>query len=143
MNTSTVETYMFADDTKLLHQITCEADCEALQRELVNLEQWSSKWKLKFNASKVTVLHFDKKSHRTYNFTLNGSVLTRNSSQTDLGLIVTSDLSWTNHHDYIIARAYKQLGLARHVFGRNCSLCLNKSLYLTLVRSQMTYGSQI
>ena len=34
---------------------------EALQSELVNLEEWSSKWKLKFNA-KITVLHLDKKN---------------------------------------------------------------------------------
>ena len=47
---------MFADDTKIFKDITLENDIQALQRDLVKLEEWSSIWLLKFHPDKCKVL---------------------------------------------------------------------------------------
>ena len=53
--------------------------------------------------------------------------------------------SWSPraHHDMILAKAYKQLGLICRTFSSSMSIRAKKILYLTLVRSQVTYCSQI
>ena len=61
----------------------------------------------------------------------------------DLGLQISSDMSWSKHYDSITAKAYKYLGLLRRVFNSCHSIRARKLLYLTLVRSQLTYCSQL
>ena len=48
---------LFADDTKLWRTIVTESDGEILQRDLVSLDQWSSKWLMGFNVGKCKVMH--------------------------------------------------------------------------------------
>ena len=43
---------MFADDTKLYHEIDNIGDCETLQQDLNSLSVWSKPWLLEFNAEK-------------------------------------------------------------------------------------------
>ena len=38
-------------------------------------------------------------------------------SHKDLGLVLSEDLSWNKHYTFIIARAYKILGLIRRTFS--------------------------
>ena len=47
---------MFADDTKVYRQIEEVNDCEILQRDLDELQNWSKQWLLTFNESKCVVL---------------------------------------------------------------------------------------
>ena len=47
---------LFADDTTLMKNVTSSDDADALQRDLDELEEWSSKWLLKFNPEKCHVL---------------------------------------------------------------------------------------
>ena len=65
-----------------------------------------------------------------------------------VSIIVSSDLSWTNYilYIYIAAQAYKILGLLRQFFY-NCNSIHSKKLfyinYISLVKSQLIYGSQV
>ena len=52
-------------------------------------------------------------------------------------------MSWRNHLKQITARAYKILGLIRRSFTSTLCPTAKKNLYLSLVRSQLAYGSQI
>ena len=61
-------------------------------------------------------------------------------SHKDLGLVLSEDLSWSKHYNFITARAYKVLGLIRCTFSS--SHCPNTvlKLYISLVplsRSQL------
>ena len=60
-------------------------------------------------------------------------------SHKDLGLVLSEDLSWSKHYNFIIARAYKVLDLIRHTFSS--SHCPNTvlKLYISLIRSQLFY----
>ena len=83
------------------------------------------------------------KSSSSHGYSINSCVIQNDSQHKDLGIIVSSDLSWTNHILYIAAKAYKILALLRRSF-RNCnSVHSKKLLYISLVRSQLIYGSQV
>ena len=56
--------------------------------------------------------------------------------------MITSNLSWSNQCNMITAKAYKQLGLIRRSFTTNC-VSAKTQLYISLVRSQLLYCSQI
>ena len=49
--------HLFADDTKLYRGVTTLEDHKALQDDLTNLEDWSTKWNLCFNSNKCKVMH--------------------------------------------------------------------------------------
>ena len=61
----------------------------------------------------------------------------------DLGIMVSDDLSWSNHLTHITNKAYKKLGLLRRSLCYNNSTSTKKRLYVTLIRSQLLYCSQI
>ena len=56
---------------------------------------------------------------------------------------MSCDLKWSNHLKHIPVQAYKVLGLIRRSFSSGLHISAKKNLYLSLVRSQLTYGSQI
>ena len=55
---------------------------------------------------------------------------------------MTSNLSWSRHHHLITTRPYRSLGLIRRSFSTN-STYTKWQLYLSLIRSQLTYCSLI
>ena len=65
-------------------------------------------------------------------------MLSPSDSHCDLGVTVSFDLSWNKHFDYTTAKAYRSLGLRRHSFSNSVSIPVKKTLYISLVRSQLT-----
>ena len=61
----------------------------------------------------------------------------------DLGLLVQHSLNWTNHHNNISAKAYAILSQLKRNFSLANSQFTKKCLYKSLVRSQLTYCSQL
>ena len=57
--------------------------------------------------------------------------------------MVSNDLTCDKHYEYIIARAYKVLGLIRRTFNMSHYPLAKAKLYITLVRSQLTYCTQL
>ena len=74
---------------------------------------------------------------------LNGSPIKSASSCKDLGIIVSSDLSWSQHYNMIISKAYCHLVLIHHTFSVSIPIRAKKLLYLSLVRSQLMCCSQV
>ena len=65
------------------------------------------------------------------------------SKQRDLGILDKNDLTWTDHYNYICSKAYRSLNLIRRTISVSSSTKTKKFLYLSLVRSQLTYCSQL
>ena len=61
----------------------------------------------------------------------------------DLGLLASNDLTWDKHYSFIIARVYKILGLICHTFSTSYYSSAKIKLYTSLVRSQLTYCTQL
>ena len=135
---------MFADDTKCYRPISCPNDSLLLQRDLDSISEWRAAWNLSFNSTKCAALHFSRSpSSSSSTYYLNGDSISDMVCHRDLGVIMSRDLSWSNHYDYISAKAYKTLGLIRHSFHHISSISTKRTLYISLIRPQILYGSQI
>ena len=142
--------YLFADDTKCLKAISSDLDSLQLQQDLNSLSAWSTDWKLSFNELKCILLSFQSSNTSaltptttTTSYQVNGHVIAPKSQHRDLGVVMSHDLSWTGHLSLIVKQAYKKLGLLRRSFSATTSISAKKSLYLSLVRSQLVYCSQV
>ena len=59
-----------------------------------------------------------------------------------LGILYNHNLTWTEHYKHITAKAYNTLGLLRRTF-KTKNIQAKKHLYISLVRSQLLYCSQL
>ena len=62
------------------------------------------------------------------------------TSHKDLGVVITSDLKWNAHLEFILSKAYKVLYLLRRTFNTTNSITTKKFLYLCLIRSRVPFG---
>ena len=138
--------YLFADDTKCLSHINNLGDSLSLQDDLNLLTSWSNHWKLIFNTLKCAVLRFSPSlsiSAPSPTYYISGHPVLQREFHKDLGIVMSHDLSWDNHYKYILSNAYKMLGLLRRTFPKVDCVQAKKALYLSLVRSKLTYCSPI
>ena len=141
---SSSKIFLFADDTKCLKTVNTYSDCLSLQSDLHNLTIWSQSWNLNFNVAKCALLQFSSGSSSiAFNYTINKNLISVQEHHRDLGVTMSSDLSWKEHMLNISSRAYKTLSLIRRSFSEGHSPQTKRLLYLSLVRSQLTYCSQI
>ena len=131
---------MFADDTKLYHQIRIHEDCSILQDDLNSLAAWTDKWLLRFNATKCVVIKI--KMSFLYMYTLNGHVLEQVSTQKDLGVTISDSLKPSEHIATIIKKANQRTGLIRRCFS-NLTKDKVLILYTSLVRPILEYVSPV
>ena len=135
---------LYADDTKCYKGIATIDDCLDLQSDLDLLYEWSVKWKLNFNATKCKILSVNRsKNPVSFYYNLNGHVLERVNDIKDLGVTVTQDLNWSTHIENILCKANKVSGLIKRTLGHNATQEAKKQLYLSMVRSNVEYCSQI
>ena len=137
-------TRLYADDTKLYNAIKSCQDCDHLQEALSYANGWSKQSNIDFNVSKCKVLTISRRrSPIESNYYLGSTELMRVDSEVDLRVTVTSKLSWNQHILLTVSKANKMLGLLR----RTCPLLTNRdarrTLYLSLVKSQMCYATEI
>ena len=61
----------------------------------------------------------------------------------DLGITMSANLQWSDHIRCISSRAYRFLGLICRSFSMGLDPISKRTLYISFVRSQLTYCSQI
>ena len=133
--------YLFADDTKCLKFISNPADSIQLQDDINSLNHWSEQWSLLFNPTKIVQISF--KPNLQTSYAIGTSLITKVESHKDLGIILSSSLIWDAHYNQIIAKAYSILGLLRRTFSLQNHTRSKKQLYISLVRSQLLYCSNL
>ena len=136
---------MFADDTKCFAPVVSPVDCLSLQNNLNSLVIWSEQAKLLFNHTKCSSMRFSNSSSLLPppSYTINGIDIPNRNLVKDLGIWLSSDLDWSHHYQQICAKAYKMLSLIRRNISPQCSPDLKRALYLCLIRSQLSFCSQL
>ena len=81
----------FAGDTKLYGIVSAQSQAESMQNDLNGLTLWTSRWQMKFNTDKCSVMHIGARNMQ-YPYTMNGKVLQQVEAQSDLGVIIRKDL---------------------------------------------------
>ena len=76
-------------------------------------------------------------------YTINDVTVPTVAQYKDVGVIISSNLSFTAHLNRILSKAYNSLGMIKRAVPSNCGMALKRTLYLTLVRRQVTYCSQV
>ena len=128
---------MFADDTKVL-AIQSPNDALMLQEDINNLENWSSESGLQFNETKCKAQSITRKTNpipTTYSIT--DSALIPIKHERDLGVWISSDLTFNKHINEQCTQAKKMLGYIRRNTRTINSVKTRRTIYLTLVRSHL------
>ena len=68
--------------------------------------------------------------------------VTTSDQHKDLGIFISSNLNFSLHHETVSSKAYRMLGLLHRTFVTHSTI-VKKKLYLSLIRSRLTYCSQI
>lgn len=105
----------------------------------------SHKWNLHFNESKCILMQYHKPKGPTlsHDYTMERNLISSHISHKDLGIVLQSDLSWSTQYDIMCSKAYKIIALLKRSFCMANSVSTKRKLYLSLVRSKLTYCSQL
>ena len=135
---------LFADDTKLVKSIQTFNDSLDLQKDIDSMVDWCREWKLSLNENKCAAIRYSllSKCNTQPTYTIKGTLVETTSTHRDLGIIVDQNLSWAKHYNHISLKAYRSLHFIRRTIP-HAPVYLKKQLYITLVRSHLTYCSQL
>ena len=130
---------MFADDLKMLanpHRV------DVIESDIRVLERWEDTWLLRFNTSKCKVLHLATNNNPRIDYFLDGNKLAEVESESDLGLVISSDLKWDEHIKSSLNKANKMIAwISRNVICR--SKVVMTKIYKCLIRPHLEYCVQL
>ncbi|PZC70519.1 hypothetical protein B5X24_HaOG215757 [Helicoverpa armigera] len=133
---------LYADDLKLYACVDTVSDCEAIQRDIDLVYDWSVHNKMEFNSSKCFVMTFGRKQHPiTFEYKINGSIVTRSSTMKDLGVVFDQKLTFHDHITTVAKESFKRLGFVLRNSRDFQHKHVIKLLYSTLVRSKLEASS--
>ena len=138
------EFLLFADDLKIYKCVSSLSDSLSLQSDLDRLSEWCLLNHMELNISKCHVLRLSRcKNPLLLPYEIAGTQLSSVDVTRDLGVLIDSSFSFTQHIQHIVAVSNKVLGfLTRSCadFANPTTLCY---LYNTLVRPHLEYASVI
>ena len=136
---------LYADDILLYRPISSQEDYALLQRDIDNIDSWVSDNYLQFNVAKCKYMLISRRRHRVPPpvFTISNLQLEEVESFKYLGLLFTTDLSWTTHITSICAKAKQILGMLYRQFYQQSQPGTLLKLYTSLVRPHLEYASPV
>ena len=136
---------MYADDILMFKPIECAEDFTAFQEDINSISDWVDINYLQFNVQKCKfTLVSRRKNQLMYpDLLLCGQPLQRVDTYKYLGLLVSSDLSWSDHVSSIRSKARKLLGMLYRRFYAHSNSDALFHLYQSLVRPHLEYASSV
>ena len=133
---------LFADDTKIFHEIKSIDDQELLQSDINNMFEWSNKWLLRFHPDKCKVMRIGAKEEDAYKYSLDDKILSYTEEEKDLGVTIDNKLKFETHIANKVNTANKVMGIIRRSFTH-----LDKTtfirLFKALVRPHLEYANPV
>ena len=124
--------------------INCDDDQMLFQNDLDKLYHWSQRNLMDFNSKKCKIMRITKKQVPfTNRVHLSDTVLEEVKEFKDLGILTNNGLSWNSHIDMITAKANRMLGLIKRTCMDLKDKSTLKTLYCSLVRSNLEYCSVV
>ena len=135
----------FADDTRLQRGIVEESDCVELQRDLDKVYSWSEEIGMVFNAGKFELLRFwlDREAAPDILYMApDGGPIEEKDCLRDLGVRISTDLSFNVQIDMTVMSSSKMAGWALRSFRRRGKY-LMLTILRTLIQPRLDYCSQL
>ena len=137
---------LYADDMLIYKAISASSNYRELQEDINIIFQWSVENLLTFNTVKCKCMLLSKKRTTIDSYPtmmLNDQPLEIVQQYKYLGLLVSSNLSWTPHIRSICNKARRILCLIYRKFLRNTDCFVTLRLNLALVRPHLEYAVQV
>lgn len=135
---------LYADDLKFFKSISNLKDFSDLQEDLDRVVMWSDRNGLPFNVSKCFSMSYHRRRNTLMTeYRVKGHVLAFVNEIFDLGVVFDFKLSFNNHLNYIIPKAYSMFAFIRRNSDRCFDHYTKKTLFTSFVRSKLEYASFI
>ncbi|KAJ3655423.1 hypothetical protein Zmor_014555 [Zophobas morio] len=128
----------YADDLKIYG---ISSDHQKIKRDLTITERWCEDWLLPLNTSKCKLLYIGKNNPR-HRYFINNVELSTCDEYLDLGVLITSSLSWSEHLTRIIAKANKIIYLVSKTFVKP-SVETTAKIYKTYIRPILEFANNV
>ena len=129
---------LFADDSKPHTSLHLPTSCSSLQGNLNNLLKWSVDMKMKFNPKKCKVMHISRKKFpNKHQYNLDDQSFEQVTNIKELGITVSSNLSWSKHIKVTVAKSKKTLGLIKRICRYINDCATRRLLYCSLVSNTL------
>ena len=116
-----------------------------LQRILIDLEKFCSKWRIKLNPEKTWCINFhnNRQNDNTPRLWLKGELLQYKKTCKFLGITFDNKLTFNDHIQDIVTRAQRRLNLLKALRGQSWGASPETILYSyrTFIRPLLEYGS--
>ena len=122
------------------YYFSIDTQSNLLQNDINALFNHGNSWHLFFKILSVHTCIFPGTDTPTYY--INNMEISKKTETKDLGMTFNSNLHWDQHYKNITSRAYKCLYLLKRTFNTHATAS-KKLLYISLVRSQLIYCSQL
>ena len=125
------EVFLYADDTKVFHEISNMNDVEALQADLNNMLDWSKESLLRFHPDKCVCMRIGKlppnMDVKACPYSMEGKQ-ERSEEEKDLGVVIDTNLNFAKHISSMINKANSVAGLINlgpllSILMLQCSRC--------------------
>ncbi|MGH9708527.1 MAG: RNA-directed DNA polymerase [Candidatus Acidiferrales bacterium] len=137
-------TLLFADDLKLYRTIDSTVDCDLLQRDLDDLNQWCTDNRLPLNINKCKVMTFTlKKNQCIYQYGIQFTLLERVEEFRDLGVYFDSKLSFNTHVHKTREASIRMMGFVLRTCKHFDNICSLKVLPTSLIFKTITNNNQV
>ena len=141
-------TAMFADDT-LVYDVRCNSSsCCSVASNLPRLNVWAQNWNVTFNACKSADMLISRRrtgiSRLPPTLSLQGEQVPRCREMKHLGVVLTKQLSWSAHVQYLVRKvASKVVLLKRMAYNLHLPSYAVERCYLSMVRPILEYASPV
>ena len=136
--------YLLADDTKISKDICSLSDSSDLQYDIDSLLCLCTQWNMFLHSGKCVTVHFSHSANHSLSYPMNNTPIQSSIKYRDLGIILSNNLSLSNHYNHINRSAYHSLHLICHSFSSTLPVNLKKtSLPIIGSLSPNLYCSQI
>jgi ribonuclease P/MRP protein subunit RPP40 len=112
-----------------------------VQHDVDRINEWSPLSGMSLNKNKSFSVTFGRSEHER-SYLISGLAVPLSTSFTDLGVHVTSPLSFNKHIELVVSKAFQRLGLVNKVFS-NKSQKATLRLYKSFVRPILEFSSLI
>ena len=134
---------LFADDCLVYRVIKSTSDQIGFQEDLDKLSQWGRLWGMKFNTKKCNILTVTNKENPLLKlYQIDDNILQHVEMATYLGVLLTGDLSFSDHIRETVSKANRKLGFLKRNL-KQCPSQMKKTAYLSFVRSGLEYSATI